>query len=316
MSEKILITGGCGFIGVNLIEYLLAKRADMDITVFDNLSTGKLRDIERFGVKFIEGDIRDQKAVGEAMSGINSVAHLAADTRVIDSIVDPGKNYDVNVNGTFNLLMQARKHGVSRFVSASTGGAILGDVVPPVHEDMVPRPVSPYGASKLCAEAYLSAFGGAYGLKSSALRFSNVYGPWSYHKGSVVAQIFKRVLDKRPIEIFGDGSQTRDFIFVRDIASAVYLALTQPDANGVFQIGTGKPTSLNELIGLIKEVVGDASFPELIYHDFRTGEIVHTHSKVDHAREKLGFSSSIPLIEGLRETWEWFMGMNRYHDIS
>jgi len=306
----MLVTGGCGFIGVNFLKYLRERDYDMHLRVLDNLSTGKIADIKGLAAEFVEGDIRDSAIVEKALRGVDVVVHLAADTRVVESISNPQRNFEVNVIGTFNLLMRAREAGISKFVSASTGGAIIGEAEPPVHEEMVARPVSPYGASKLCCEAYLAAFGAAYGIKTCALRFSNVYGPWSYHKGSVVAQIFKRVIERNAIEIFGDGSQTRDYVFVKDVCAAIYLAATK-DVQGVFQIGTGKPTTLNELISSMKEIVGESKFPKVIYRDFRAGEVRHTYGKVDWARERLGFAAQVSLKDGLAQTWEWFHDSHR-----
>jgi len=190
---NLLITGGCGFVGVNLIAYFREHTSE-HIVVLDNLVTGRAELLSEFDVEFVEGDIRDAAVVDRLMSRVDGVIHLAADTRVIPSIENPDFNFDVNVQGTYNLLTYARNRNVERFVFASTGGAIVGDVTPPVREDIVPRPISPYGASKLCGEGYCSAFAGSYGMKTVSLRFSNVYGPRSFHKGSVVALFYKQIL--------------------------------------------------------------------------------------------------------------------------
>ena len=160
-----------------------------------------------------------------ALRRVDAVVHLAADTRVIDSIADPTRNFDVNVAGTFGLLNLMREVGVPRLVNASTGGAILGEAPPPVHEEMAPRPASPYGAAKASAEAYCSAFAASYGLDAVSLRFSNVYGPLSFHKGSVVAAFMRRILDDQPLVVYGDGSQTRDYVFVEDLCDGIVVAL-------------------------------------------------------------------------------------------
>jgi len=171
-----LVTGGCGFIGVNLIPRLTKQAAR--VRLLDNLSLGKREDVDPLGVELQVGDIRDWSAVAKACEGVEVVVHLAAHTRVVESLADPRENFEVNVIGTFNVLEACRKAGVRKFIFASTGGAILGEQEPPVHEGMLPRPISPYGASKLAGEAYCSAYAGAYGLKTVALRFSNVYGPF------------------------------------------------------------------------------------------------------------------------------------------
>jgi UDP-glucose 4-epimerase len=154
---RLLITGGCGFVGVNLVDFL-RRESQFDIVVIDNLMLGRREYLAPYDVTFIEGDIRDVGLVNEAMRGITSVVHLAADTRVIDSIQNPLINFEINVTGTFNLLQAAKKADVEAFVFASTGGAIVGEAVPPVHEQMPPRPISPYGASKLAGEGYSSIF--------------------------------------------------------------------------------------------------------------------------------------------------------------
>lgn len=304
--EKVLITGGCGFVGVNLVDYL-RRNTSLDIVVLDNESVGRRQYLEPYAVKFVQGDIRDAGRVEAAVAGASAIVHLAADTGVIGSVEKPMANFAANVEGTMTLLEAARRASISRFVFASTGGAIIGEIQPPVHEAMVPRPVSPYGASKLAAEGYLSAYAGAYGMKTIALRFSNVYGPRSYHKGSVVAQFFKDVLAQRPITIYGDGSQTRDFVHVEDICHAIALALTVPQAGGVYQLGSGVATSVNTLLEAVRLTVQPRQMPSVSYRPFRAGEIRHTHSRIDKARAELGFAPRANLADGLRQTWEWFL---------
>ncbi|KPP84587.1 MAG: UDP-glucose 4-epimerase [Rhodobacteraceae bacterium HLUCCO07] len=300
--KNILITGGAGFIGVNLCAHL-AAHGGYDVTVLDNESMGDRRHLDGFGVRFIEGDIRDTDALDHAVAGQEVVVHLAADTRVMDSIENPEYNFDVNVNGSFRLLQACRKHGVGRVVAASTGGAILGEVPAPVHEDMVARPMAPYGASKLAMEGYLSAFSGAYGVQGCALRFSNIYGPRSYHKGSVVAHFYKQILAGKPLTVYGDGSQARDFLFIGDLVEGIRRAM-EIDATGVFQLGSGRPTTVNELLDIIRDVTGRA--PEVRYEEFRAGEIHTTWCDISKARESLDFDPDAPLADGMRQTWAWF----------
>jgi UDP-glucose 4-epimerase len=192
---------------------------------------------------------------------------------------------------------------VGRVVAASTGGAILGDVEPPVHEQMPPHPTSPYGASKLMLEGYLSAYSSSYGLSGCALRFSNIYGPRSFHKGSVVAHFFKQILAGEPLVVYGDGSQTRDYLYVGDLVEAIRVALDS-DATGAYQLGSGKPTTLNQLIDAMRAVTGEELDVE--YRDFRAGEVRDTWCQVDKAREAFGYDPSTPLEDGLQATWAWF----------
>lgn len=307
---KILVTGGCGFIGINLIAYLRRRNAD-HLTILDNLSAGKKENLSEFQVEFVEGDIRDAALLNRTMRGIDAVVHLAADTRVIDSIENPDFNFQVNVVGTYNLLAAARACGIEKFVMASSGGAIVGEVTPPVREDMVPKPISPYGAAKLCGEAYCSAFAGAYGMKTVSLRFSNVYGPRSFHKGSVIAHFFKQLLQGKSLRVCGDGEQTRDFVFVDDISAGIAAALSVEHGGVVYQLGTGTETSVNELIGMIRRCVGSAGAVSATYEPARKGEVLRNYCDISLARKELGYSPQVGLREGLLRTWEWFLANKR-----
>ena len=302
--SKVLITGGCGFIGINLIHYIQENHPEINITVLDNLSLGRKEYLDEFDVEFVEGDIRDQDLVNRVCADKDAIVHLAADTRVMDSIENPDYNFDVNVNGTWNLLRAARSGSVEHFVLASTGGAIIGEAEPPVHEGMVPRPASPYGASKLMAEGYLSAFSASYGMNTVALRFSNVYGQRSYHKGSVVALIYKTILNSGKFTVYGDGTQTRDYIYAMDLAGAIVKSCQLSSTGEVFQLGTGIPTALNDLVALCQEISGREL--EIDFQDFRKGEIKHTYTDISRARQGLDFSPATGLRDGLEQTWEWF----------
>lgn len=300
---KLLITGGCGFVGTNLVAYL-NKIGGYEVTVFDNETLGERSFLEGLDAKFVHGDLRDYEALRAAVDGHDAIVHLAADTRVIPSIENPRFNFDANTLGSFNLFEAMRETGVQRLASASTGGAILGDVTPPVHEEMVPKPASPYGASKLCVEGYASAYGACYGLKTASLRFSNVYGPRSFHKGSVVAHFFKEILAGRPLVVYGDGSQARDFVFVEDLSEAIRCAL-ELDRTDVIQLGVGIPTSLNELLDLMRSIVGTERI-SVQYEPFRDGEVVRTYCDISKARKVLGYDPQTKLDDGLRQTWDWF----------
>lgn len=309
-SRRVLVTGGAGFVGSNLIQNL-ARQGGYDVSVIDDESLGSPDAIRPFVNRYEKGDIRDKALLKEVLSDRDTVVHLAADTRVMDSIADPGHNFEVNVVGTFGLLQEARKANISRFINASTGGAIIGEAEPPVHEEMPARPLAPYGASKLAAEGYCSAFEGAYGLSIASLRFSNIYGPLSFHKGSVVAHFFKRILKGLPLTIYGDGCQTRDYLFVGDQAEGIRRAIDS-SACGVYQLGSGQPTSLNELVALMREIVGTGFPVDVIHDDFRAGEIMHTWCDISKATSTIGFSAPTSLRKGLVSTWNWFRD-NRGH---
>jgi len=307
MSEQtppsnVLITGGAGFIGVHLADHL-TRTGGYQVTVIDNESLGSRANLDLDRVRFVAGDLRDREQLGAALEGQHAVVHLAADTRVMDSIENPAHNFENNVIGTFNLLELCRELGVGRIVAASTGGAIVGDVPPPVHERMAAQPTSPYGASKLMLEGYLSAYSAAFGLQGCALRFSNIYGPRSFHKGSVVAHFYKRILAGQPLVVYGDGSQARDFLYVGDLVEGIRAAV-DGDAVGAYQLGSGVPTTVNELLDLMRTVTGQQL--DVVYEEFRAGEVVRTWCEIDKARDALGFAPETPLEHGLRRTWEWF----------
>jgi len=303
LARKILITGGAGFIGSNLVARLDAL-GGYEVVVLDNEVSGTRAAIADCSCDFVAGDIRDRDVLERVMEGVDAVVHLAADTRVIPSIEAPEFNFDVNVGGSFNVLETMRRLGVNKIVSASTGGAIIGDTDPPVHEAMVASPISPYGASKLAVEGYCSAYAASYGMSCISLRFSNAYGPRSFHKGSVVALFIKQILQGKTLTVYGDGSQTRDYVHAHDLADGIVGALNS-SANGPIQLGTGTGTSLNDIIGMLREVSGQEIAVE--YRPFRSGEIVHNWCDISHARKSLGYDPQIPLGEGLAETWEWFV---------
>ena len=301
---NILITGGCGFIAANLIERL-GQHGGFRVRAYDSENLGKREHIAGLGAEFVHGDIRDAGALTQALRGVDAVVHLAAHTRVIESIGDPLHNFDVNARGTLCLLEAMRQTGVRRLINASTGGAILGDVEPPVHERMLPRPIAPYGASKLSAEGYCSAYTGSYGISALSLRFSNVYGPRSYHKGSVVAAFLKQILAGRPVTIYGDGSQVRDYVFVSDLCDGIVAAL-KSEVTGTIQLGSGLPVSVNQLLDIMDGAVAPAKV-ERLYEPFRDGEIRHTYCDITKAREALGFNPPTSLPAGVERTWRWFV---------
>ena len=255
-----LITGGCGFLGTNLIRTLMAEGGH-SIRILDDLSVGGREDLGAVAhfqevaepgggdapVELVVGDVRDADLTMKAAKGMDVVVHFAANTGVGPSVENPRRDCEINVIGVFNMLEAARQQGVGRFVFASSG-APAGEVEPPIHEELAPHPVSPYGASKLAGEGYCSAYWGTFALETVALRFGNVYGPGSTHKSSVVAKFLKDALAGRGLEIFGDGRQTRDFIFVDDLIRAVVLAATVPGIGGeTFQIAANTETRTRTL---------------------------------------------------------------------
>jgi UDP-glucose 4-epimerase len=304
-GKSWLIAGGAGFIGSNFIRAI--PRQEVKIRVVDDLSSGRAQDLDNLPVELIVGDIRDPRVVDQAMAGVQIVVCLAAHTGVVQSVEDPAADMSVNVAGTLNLLEAAVRHRVDRFIFASTGGAIVGEAEPPVHEEMPPRPLSPYGAGKLAGEGYCSAFWGSYGLKTVPLRFSNIYGPFSYHKGSVIAKFCRRIQGRQELTIYGDGEQTRDFLFVEDLCQAILRAsrVDLPFGSPI-QLGTGRETTINDLVQILGQVVGEVQFPPVRYAPARPGEVQRNFVSISKARKYLDFAPTTDLLTGLGKTWAWF----------
>ena len=208
-----------------------------ELVILDDLSAGQGPPHLPRGITLSHGDFTDSAITAVALRGVNAVVHLAALPGVIDFIERPGPSFEINVAGTFQLLDLARRAKVDRFINASTGAALLGEVAPPISESMAPGPLSPYGASKLAAEGYCSAFAGAYGLPCVTLRFSNIYGPRSGHKKSVIAAFIKNVIRRKPLIVFGDGTQKRDYLYVGDLVQGIGLALRR-DLTGAYLLGS------------------------------------------------------------------------------
>ena len=312
--KRVVVTGGAGFIGANLVRLLLKHR--YEVAVFDNLSVGSAEYLAGLPVEFIKGDILDRPAVNKAMVGRTGVVHLAAQTGVPGSLLDPRRDCEINVLGTLNLLeacrtQKARAESVGngpsnrgpRFVLASSN-APLGKQPPPAQEDKAPLPISPYGASKLAGEAYCLAYNGSWRLETLALRFGNVYGPFSAHKNSVVAKFFKDTLANGQVIVDGDGNQTRDFIYVEDLCRAILLALESHVGGEVFQIAAGVETSIRSLAKLIREVAEQNI--QVDHRPKRRGDIRRNFSDVSKARSLLHWHPQTELRDGLKQTWTWF----------
>ena len=299
--KHVLVTGGAGFVGANLVRTLLKR--GYTVRVLDNFSSGNRASLAGLDIDIVEGDILDRAAVDAAVAGTDGIVHLAAQTGVPGSIQDPMRDCQLNVVGTLNMLEAARLAGTKRFVFASSN-APLGKQPPPATEDKAPLPISPYGASKLAGEGYCLAYHGSWGLGTVALRFANLYGPFSAHKNSVVAKFIKDIQSTGTITIDGDGLQTRDFIYVGDLCEAVVLALESDIGGEVFQIATGIETSIRALADQI-EACMDVDLA-VQYGTTRQGDIRKNYSRVDKAREQLGWEPQVALDEGLALTLAWF----------
>ncbi len=324
MSEKWLITGGCGFIGRNLIARL-RKQPNISIRVLDNLSVGsrkELAEITSFGdidaaaappirdagVELAVGDILEPETVLKAAKGADVIVHLAANTGVGPSVDDPRSDCVTNVIGTLNCLEAARAHGVRQFVFASSG-APVGECTPPIHEELPAHPVSPYGASKLAGEGYCSAYFRTFGVPTTALWFGNVYGPYSGHKSSVVAKFIREAFNNEPWEIYGDGGQTRDFIFVEDLVRAICLAAEKGLGGEVFQIASNRETTVNELSIQLQRILEGAGFgpADVRRSAARLGDVRRNYSDTSKAKRLLGWRAEVSLDEGLQRTIAWFL---------
>jgi len=299
--RSILVTGGAGFIGANLVRMLLAE--GYRICVLDNLSTGRREYLEGLDLEVMEGDIGDTEVVAAAVKGVHEIVHLAAQCGVSGSLANPRLDCEVNILGTLNLLEACRRYDVQRFVFASSN-APLGRQRLPASEDKAPLPISPYGASKLAGEAYCLAYHGSWGLGTAVLRFGNVYGPFSAHKNSVVAKLFKDIVSKRSITVNGDGKQTRDFLYVDDLCQAILLALESSASGEVFQIATGVETSILELVALVQKVVDQDV--DMRHGPPRQGDMRRNYATIAKARRMLGWEPTTDLVTGLQETYAWF----------
>jgi UDP-glucose 4-epimerase len=303
MGKTALVTGGAGFIGSHLVDRLVAE--GYSVKVIDDLSTGTLANIaghvDAGQVEFLKGDIRDSALVKQAVRGVDVVAHLAALTSVPFSMKNPDLVYDVNVSGSLNLVFAAMDEDVDRFVFASSC-AVFGDTtILPVDESAEYKPISPYAESKLAIERCLRGLSIRGALDSVILRFFNVYGPrqgLSEYSG-VITKFFDRCRSRQPLLIFGDGSQTRDFIYVADVVEGIYAALTARAVEGeVFNLGTGEPTSVNELAHAVRDLTGiDLG---VRYEAARVGEIKESYADISKAKRLLSFQPRVTLNEGLK----------------
>lgn len=301
--EKTLITGGCGFLGTNLVD----KMQDMrQVSVFDFLQRSSPTGWPKQDIPVHKSDISDQTALDAALKGMHSVIHLAAYGSVVESVANPQWNFETNVAGTLGVLQAAVRANVQRLIFASTGGALIGDATPPVDEGSLPKPISPYGASKLCGEAYCHAFAKSYGLETVCLRFGNLYGPHSAHKKGAVTMFMKALMTDQPIVIYGDGAASRDYIYVDDLCEGIKSALDVPiDGAEVFHLASGRETTILELVDILREIAGKPTHP-VEFRAARRGEVTRNFARCDKAERVLGFVPKVSLEDGLARTYQWF----------
>lgn len=304
-KSKVLVTGGCGFIGANLVPVL--RSGGHEVTILDDFSRGRIEYLDDpIAYAVVQADIRDEDAVAKAASGNDAIIHLAAYGSVVESVAAPEENFSVNVEGTFRVLNAARRVGVRQVIFSSTGGALIGNAPPPVNEESVPRPISPYGASKLAGEGYCCAFGNAYDMSVTALRFANVVGPISWHKKGAVTAFFKAIMNGLPIRIYGDGAATRDFLYVGDLCRGIVAALdAKLSGFNAFHLASGREVSVRELAEIACKVASAADHP-IVFDPKRKGEVERNFASYNLAERELGFHPTVAIEEAMALTWAWF----------
>lgn len=301
--EKILVTGGGGFIGSHVTEKLMVL--DKDVTILDNLSTGREENIPK-GVKFVKGDIRDFELLKNVMNDIDLVFHEAANASTPKSVEDPKHDFDVNAFGALNVLSAAIKCGVRKVVYASSAAVYGEPKYVPIDEKHLTDPISPYGVSKLAGERYCIAFHKSYGLRAACLRFFNVYGPRENLETTLDEVILysNAILHNRLITVLGDGNQTRDFVYVEDVVEAQLLAAERNEAEGeVINVGTGVETSINNLVETIEMVSGRKAVTQ--YAPPRKGDILRSFGDISKAQRILGYKPKFTLKNGIQKLMKY-----------
>lgn len=304
---KALVTGGAGFIGSHIAQRLVQE--GYQAVILDNLSTGRLENLESFAdkVDFVEGDVRDAALLRKLCQGCELVFHQAAVVSVPYSVEHPQESHDVNIQGTLNALLAARDAGAKRLVFASSAAIYGEDPALPKREQMLPEPISPYAVEKIAGEHYLSAFNQLYGLQTVALRYFNVFGPRqdpSSPYSGVISIFVDRLLRQEDPTIFGDGEQYRDFVFVQDVVQANMLAATHDDAPGkVFNVGRGERTSLNQLVEILSRLAGYQASPT--HGEPRAGDIRESLADIARIRQTLGYAPEVEVEQGLAALVEY-----------
>ncbi|QQL44731.1 NAD-dependent epimerase/dehydratase family protein [Sulfuriroseicoccus oceanibius] len=302
---KVLVTGGAGFIGSHVVEHFQGKA---DVVVLDNLRSGYKSNLDGFDCEFIEGSITDREAVRKAVQGVDYIFHLAAMISVPESMSKPHECVELNVLGLLNVLDEAAAAGVKKIVLASSAANYGDNPTVPKVETMLPEPKSPYAITKLDGEYYLDMYRAEGKLDATALRFFNVFGPRQDPGSAYAAAVpifMHKAFANEPITIFGDGEQTRDFIYVKDIVAALVFAATTPDLPGVFNVGYGGSITVNQLAQEIIDAAGSSS--EIQHLPERAGDVKHSRASVDKLLGA-GFKHASSFEQGIRDTLEFFRG--------
>jgi UDP-glucose 4-epimerase len=310
---RILVTGGAGFIGSHLAEKLVGL--GHEVIVLDDLSTGREENIVhlRDSITFIKGSITDRALLSRVMEGVQVVFHQAALGSVPRSVEDPVTTHEVNITGTFNVLLAARDAGVKRVVYAASSSAYGDTPTLPKVETMLPNPLSPYAVSKLVGEYYCQVFTRVYGLETVSLRYFNVFGPrQNPHSqyAAVIPKFITAALKDEPLSVFGDGEQSRDFTYIDNVVQANLLAMASPHAVGkVYNVACGGRYTLNELIRQLEAIFGRQL--EVQYLPPRAGDVKHSEASITEAQRDLGYRVLVSFEEGLKKTAEWYIQMER-----
>ena len=303
---KVVVTGGAGFIGSHIVEYWSNQNAD--VQVLDNLRSGFEKNLQGFkNVTFQKGSITDKNFVNKVLEKAKYVFHLAALISVPESLEKPDECLDINVKGLLNVLDAAKNHGIEKVVHSSSAAIYGDDPRLPKDISMKPKPQTPYGITKLDGEYYLQMYFEQYGLPTTSLRYFNVFGPRQDPKSQYAAAIpifVYKALKNEPITIFGDGEQTRDFVYVKDVVAANVLAATSKNVTGVFNVANENAITINDLAKLIIKTTNSKS--EIIYPPTRPGDIKHSLASIKETRENLKFNPSHNLTSSLETTIKYF----------
>lgn len=310
MSKKILVTGGAGFIGSNIVDELIVKKHT--VVIVDNLATGNIKNINK-KAKFYKVSICDKKEIDTIFrkEKFDVVIHLAAQLDVRKSVLDPCFDADVNIKGTLNILEACKDTKVKKIIFSSSGGTIYGECgLKAPDEQSFANPLSPYGVAKLSVEHYIKAYSALYGLKYTILRYANVYGPRQDANGEagVIAIFIGRMTENKEVFVFGDGKQLRDYVYVKDVVDANIKSLTKGN-NEVINIGTHKTFSVNQLVKELSKIINYKQ--KAVYKPKRSGELFKSFLNISKAKKVLGWEPKVDIIKGLKNTVDYFINYKK-----